>query len=190
MKVPIEISRRHIHLDQNDLEKLFGKDHRLKNIKKLTQPQDFAAEETLTIINGENKIKNVRIVGPIRKDTQVEISSTDAYNLKIDNVPIKCSGDVINTPGITLGSKTNKITINFGVIIPQRHLHLSPSEAEKNGVKNNQIVSIKTNGERSVIFNNVIVRSRADKDSLSFQIDSDEANAAGIKDESTGELII
>lgn len=187
MKIPIEISARHIHLSQKDLDILFGKDYELKVLHKISQPGQFAAQETLTLINNENEIKNVRIIGPVRKHSYAEISLTDARNLKI-SPPIRISGDLNNTPNLIVKNNQTNKSIKIPVIIAQRHLHASEQQAKELNLKNHQIISIKVPGERGLIFNNVVVRS-GPKHLLSFQLDTDEANAAGIKEKMFGEII-
>lgn len=188
MKIPIEISARHAHLCRKDMESLFGSDYELKINKNISQPGQFAVEETINIKNGDNKIENIRIVGPLRDYSQVEISMTDAYLLKIE-VPIRISGDIDNTPGIELIGPAGSVTLSKGLIIAQRHLHISPVDATQNNLKHGQIISIKTAGERAVVFNNVTVRSREGIDTLAFHIDTDEGNAAGVKSKDEGETI-
>jgi putative phosphotransacetylase len=186
-KVPIETSARHIHLSQKDLENLFGQNYELKVKYMLSQPNQFAAQETLTLINKDKKMENVRITGPARGKTQIELAKTDAIKLNLQP-PTKVSGDIKGSLGIIIENLINnkKIKINEGVIIAQRHLHLSEQEAKDFNLKNNQVISIKVSGERALIFNNVIVRAGKEH-SLSFQIDTDESNAAG--NPSSGEII-
>lgn len=187
MKIPIEISARHIHLSQKDLEILFGKNYELKILHKISQPGQFAAQETLTLINGDNKIEDIRIVAPVREHSYAEISLTDARKLKISS-QIRVSGDLNNTPNLIVkNSKINK-SIKIPVITSKRHLHVSEEQARKLGVKNKQIISIKVDGERGLIFDNIIVRA-GDKHWLSFQVDTDEANAAGISGKMFGEIV-
>jgi propanediol utilization protein len=185
MKIPIEISARHVHLSEKDFEKLFGKTHKLKTLKKISQPKQFSAKQEVELINGKNKLK-ARIIGPTRKKSQCEISMTDAYNLKMKKIPpIRISGDLLNAPKITIQGKKGKIKIP--VIIAKRHLHLTKEQAKKLKLKNKQKISIKVKGKRSLIFNEVIVRS-GEGNYLAFQIDTDEGNAAGIKGKSFGEI--
>ncbi|MEM4261213.1 MAG: phosphate propanoyltransferase [Candidatus Woesearchaeota archaeon] len=188
MKVPIEISARHVHLSKDDLYKLFGKNYILKIKNQLSQPGQFAAKETLTIKNGKNIIENVRIIGPCRNISQVEISKTDAIKLKL-NPPVRVSGDIDGTPGLILIGPKGKMILKKGVIIAKRHLHISPEEAKKNNLLDKQIISIKVAGERSIVYNEVIVRSRENIDKLSFQLDTDEANAGGIQNGDYGEIV-
>jgi propanediol utilization protein len=186
-KIPVEVSARHIHLSSADFEKLFGKGKNLVSIKKLSQPEEFASEEKLTIIRGNRKIEDVRIVGPLRKNSQAEISLTDAYTLKLFPQPkIKVSGDVANTGKILVKGK--KAGIKIPCIIAKRHLHLSSSEAKKLGLRNNQEISVKINGERETTFHEIIVRV-SDNYRLSLHLDTDEGNSAGIRGKTSGELI-
>ncbi len=186
-KVLIEISARHIHLSQKDLEKLFGKGYRLKKMKMLSQPGEFAAKETLNIQAGSRKILGVRILGPARKETQVELSRTDAIYLKL-NPPVRISGDLKKTPGIILISPKKKIKIKRGVIIAQRHIHCQTKEAEKLGLKNGTVVSVRVKGERAITFHNVKIRTNKNF-RLYMQVDTDEGNAAGIRIKGKGEII-
>lgn len=188
MIVPIEISARHIHLSESHLYELFGKNYELTVYKKISQPDQFSANETVTIKNGENTIENVRIVGPVRNETQLEISKTDARRMGID-APVRLSGDIENTPSCIVMGPKGEINIGKGVIIAKRHLHISEFDAKKFNLKNNDIISIKISGERALTFDYVIVRSRAKQDELAFHIDTDEANAGDIKTGDFGEII-
>ncbi len=187
MQVPIEISARHIHLCPKDLEILFGKGYCLKKKKDLTQPGEFAAQETLDIKKGNKVIKNVRIVGPLRFKTQVELSATDFFALGL-KVLIKKSGDIDGTPGVILSGPKGKLKLKRGVIVPWRHIHIGKREAERKNLKNGQIVSVKVKGIRSVIFNNVKIRT-GDSYKLCFHLDTDEGNAANISTKGKGEII-
>ncbi len=183
IKVSIEISARHIHLSKKDLEVLFGKGYKLNKKKDLTQPGMFAAEETLTIQKNNKKITKVRIVGPIRSKTQVELSLTDAYNLGI-KIPIRKSGVLKGTPGIMLIGPKKKLKIKQGVICAWRHIHLSNKEAKKFKLEKQNFVSVKVKGTRSVIFSNVRIRINKNY-RLCLHIDTDEGNAANISKKGT-----
>jgi putative phosphotransacetylase len=185
-KVLIEISARHVHLSQNDLEKLFGRGYELQKFKDLTQASDFATKETLAVVGPKGMFPKVRIIGPVRKDSQVEVSATDARFLGID-APVRISGNVENTPGITLNGPKGKIKIKRGVIVAARHLHAGDQQAKVLKIKNGSRVSIKVGGSRGIIFNNVITRVHP-QFNLALHIDTDEANAAGIKGGDKGEL--
>ncbi len=186
-KIPIEISARHIHLSQKDLEALFGKGYKLKKLRNLTQPDQFAARETVDVQNGSKKISKIRIVGPLRKETQVELSLTDAIHLEI-NPLIRISGNLRGTPGVILISPKKEIRIKKGVITPLRHIHCSPKEAKEMKLKDRTSVSVKIRGKRALIFHNVKIR--VDKNfRLCMHLDTDEGNAAGIMKRGIGYLI-
>lgn len=186
--IPIEISARHVHLSKRDLIKLFGEGYALKELRKLSQMGEFAAQETVDIIGSKGKINNVRIIGPIRENSQVEISKTDGYMLGIIP-PIRVSGDIKRTPGIKIIGPNREVNLLKGLIIAKRHIHMSEQDAKNYKVKNKQNVSIKITGDRSLVFNNVAIRVKPSF-RLSFQIDTDEANAGNIENGDRGELII
>jgi len=186
-KVLIEISARHVHLCQKDLDYLFGKGYKLKKLKKLSQANDFAAKEKIDIKIGKGTLKGVRIVGPVRKETQIEISLTDAFNLKIKPV-LRLSGDLKATPGAVLIKGKKKKTIKQGVIIAQRHLHCNPQEAKLLKIKNTGFVSIKFEGKRGITFHNIKVRVKEGYN-LSLHLDTDEGNSAGIIKKGKGKII-
>jgi len=186
IKLPIEVSARHCHLSQKDLTKLFGLGYKLKVLKMLSQPGQFAAKEEIKVLGSRNELK-VRIVGPLRKDTQIELAATDCYKIGVKPV-LRVSGNVKNTPGAILIGPKSKIKINQGVIVAQRHLHLAPNEAKSLKLKRGQLVSVKIKGSRGLTFNNVVVRS-GEMHKKSFQIDTDEGNACGWVPGMKGELI-
>ena len=177
-KILIEVSARHIHLSRGDLEPLFGKSYQLKKLRILPTTKQFAAKETLGIQAGSKKIPNVRIVGPLRKKTQIELSITDAIKLGI-NPPIRLSGNLKGTPGITLISPKRKIKLKSGVIIAQRHIHCNSKEAKELGFKDGDLVPVEVKGKRALIFHNVKVRVNKNW-RLCLHLDTDEGNAAGI----------
>lgn len=181
MNIPIEVSARHLHLSDLDCQKLFGSTN-LKTKKSLSQPNQFAAEETVKIVGPKSEIADVRIIGPNRERSQLEISITDAFNLGITIPAVLVSGMLDNSAGgLKIVGKSGEIMLNRGVIVAARHLHISPEEAEQFNIKDNMTIKIQAGTTRKVIFDNVIVRSRKNIDKLSFQIDTDEANAAGVK---------
>lgn len=176
--IPVEVSARHIHLCQNDLEKLFGKGFLLKKLRQLSQPSDFATEEVLDIEYQGKLIKQVRVVGPVREKTQVEISKTDAIFLGA-NPPLRLSGDVEGSAEITLISQKTRVELKEGLIIAQRHLHCATEEAIDFGLKTGDTVCVKVEGERAITFFNVAVRIKDDY-KLCLHLDTDEGNAANI----------
>ncbi|NCN07460.1 phosphate propanoyltransferase [Candidatus Falkowbacteria bacterium] len=175
-KIRIEVSARHCHLSQSDLDKLFGVGYKLKPLKSISQKGQFAAQETIAIKTKGGQLDNVRIVGPVRDQTQIELTLTVARKLKI-KPPLKISGDLEGSIGAMLIGPKGQVKIKSGIIVTHRHLHCNPAQAKKLGLKNNQLVSVKTAGERSVTFHNVVVRIRDDFD-LSVHLDTDEGNAA------------
>ena len=178
-KIPAGISARHVHVTQEHLELLFGPGHELTPIKDLTQPGQFAADERVTLVGPKGVIQRVRILGPVRKATQVEISRTDCYALGI-SAPVRESGDIEETPGIVIVGPYGPIKIDQGVIVAKRHIHFTPEDAKEFGVKDGQKVMVKTEGERPLVFDDVVARVREDF-ALDLHLDTDEANAAGLK---------
>ncbi|OGS45763.1 MAG: hypothetical protein A2539_07970 [Elusimicrobia bacterium RIFOXYD2_FULL_34_15] len=177
--VIVNVSNRHLHLLKEDFEKLFGKDYQLIKIKGLMQPGEFASKDTVTIKGSKGEIKNVRVLGPLRKATQVEISKTDTYILGV-NAPVKLSGDLAGSAPITIFGPKGTIELKAGCIIAKRHVHMTPKDAEHFQVKHGDVLKVKVEGERGLIFDNVIVRVREDM-ALEYHVDTDEANASGIK---------
>lgn len=189
MKILVETSARHIHLSQHDFEILFGKNAKLTIRKSLSQPSQFACNERVNIVGPKNEIQNVSILGPLRNQTQVEISLTDARKLGL-NAPIRDSGNLTGTSGCTLVGPMGDLNIYEGVIAAKRHIHIDPQSAEKFNLKDNQIVKVKiTSEQRSLIFDDVIVRVN-ENFSPAMHIDTDEANAAGINSNVYGEIIL
>lgn len=177
--IEVEASGRHVHLSRKDVELLFGEGYKLTPAKELSQPGQFACEERVTITGPKGSIKNVVILGPERKATQVEISLTDALSLGI-KAPIRESGKIDNTPGITISSSKASIIMDKGVIVAKRHIHITPEDALKYGVKDSQIVKVEVLGERPLIFDDTIIRVSPQYRTY-MHIDYDEANACGYK---------
>lgn len=186
--IPVGVSNRHIHLSMEHLNALFGDGFQLTELKPLSQPGQFAANEVVTIKGPKGELRNVRILGPVRGDTQVEISKTDTYVLGV-YAPVRMSGDIEGTPGLTVIGPKGEVTIDKGVIIAKRHIHFSPEDALQYGVVDKQKVKIKSLGERSLIFDEVIARVHPTF-ALDCHIDTDEANAAGITSGDRVELIL
>jgi putative phosphotransacetylase len=187
-KVLVEVSARHVHLSQKDLYTLFGEGYELKVKKMLSQPGQFAAEERVTVLGPKKEIANVSILGPVRKETQVEISLTDARSIGI-TAPIRESGDIFKTAPCTLVGPKGKITIEQGVIIAKRHIHVTPLDAIRFGLQDKQVVQVKVQTpDRSLIFDDVVIRVRNDFETA-MHIDTDEGNAAGITGEVFGVIL-
>ncbi len=188
-KVKVEISARHLHLSQTDLEKLFGAGYVLKKLKDLSQEGEFAAEETVTLVGPKRKLENLRVVGPVRPATQIEIAYTDAFFLGID-APLRLSGNIAGSAGAKIIGPVGEIDLAEGVIVAKRHLHINQKEADELGIKNDNLAKVKVDGERGLIFDNVVVRIKPTFHT-SVHIDTDEANACGCgKVCSFGELIL
>lgn len=175
-KIPIETSARHIHICKSDFEKLFGEGAELTVKKELSQPGQYLSEQRLTVKGPRGTFENVSILGPFRKETQVEISLTDSRKLGVPGV-IRQSGDTANTPGCTLIGECGSIDLDKGVIVAKRHIHMTPEEALHMNVEDNDNVCIITKSyERAMIFADVVVRVHKDF-RLSMHVDTDEANA-------------
>lgn len=186
-KIIVETSARHIHLTDEHIEVLFGKGKTLTVRNELSQPGQFASLERVDLVGSKNTIKNVLILGPARKATQVEISLTDARNLGV-NPPVKESGNIKGSAGIKIVGPAGEVIIEEGVIAAKRHAHLTPEIAEAWNVKNSEIVMLKVNTDRGLIFDEVVVRV-SPKFAPAVHIDTDEANAAGCSGEVFGEII-
>lgn len=186
-KLTLGVSARHLHLSRKDMDILFGKDSNLTVKSSVKQPGQYAAEEKVVFKTAKNEIK-LRIIGPLRSGTQVELSLTDARNLGI-NAPIKNSGDLEGSAGgATLIGPKGEVVLEKGIIIASRHIHLNPTTAKKYALKNGDFVSMKTDGLRSLIFNNVLVRTGADH-ADEIHIDTDEANACGLSSDAILDII-
>lgn len=173
--VEMEASGRHVHLTRQQIQMLFG--HDLTPVKPLSQPGQFAAKERLDLIGPKGTLKNVAVLGPARKEAQVEISLTDARSLGL-TVPLRQSGNVSGSPGITLVGPAGRLTISQGVIAAQRHIHLTPVDACRFGVTDQQIVKLQTFTARPLIFEDVVVRVSPEF-APRVHLDYDEANACG-----------
>jgi acetate kinase len=188
-RIPVAISARHLHLTQPTVERLFGPGHQLTPFKSLSQPGQFAAEEQVTLVGPKRQIEHVRILGPTRSKDQVEISRTDEFFLGLD-APVRASGDVENSPGITIqGTEGRKVTIENGVICAWRHVHMTPTDADYFGVSDGDAVDVEVGrkGVRSLTFGDVLVRIKPSY-RLEMHIDTDEGNAADLARYDYGEL--
>ena len=179
MPIPIEISAHHVHLSQADVDVLFGSGHQLTPQNELSQPGQFACEEKVHLVGPKGRIANVRVLGPTRKETQVEISMTEQFKVGIQP-PIRESGDLANTPGITLEGPAGSTAIERGVICAQRQIHMTPEDALRLRVRDKYIVRVRVEGERELIFGDVVVRVSPSY-RLAMHIDTDEGNAANIR---------
>ncbi|MBQ6677482.1 MAG: phosphate propanoyltransferase [Clostridia bacterium] len=187
-KVLVETSARHVHLTEEHVEALFGKGATLTVKKMLSQPGQFASEERVTLVGPKKSIANVSILGPVRPATQVEVSLTDARTLGVA-APVRESGDIVGSPGIKIVGPAGEIDIEEGVIAAQRHIHLTPEDAEQFGVEDKQLVSVKIESpDRSLVFGGVVVRV-SPKFAAAMHIDTDESNAACAFGECYGEII-
>ncbi|HVI82228.1 MAG TPA: acetate/propionate family kinase [Chthoniobacterales bacterium] len=174
----VEVSAHHIHLTQEHVEALFGQGHQLTKHANLSQPGQYACKEQLAIVGPKGRIDRVRILGPARKYTQVEIAMTEQFKLGI-HPPIRESGDIADTPGCTLESPTGSVPIDRGVICALRHVHMSPEDALRYGVRDKSFVRVRVSGHRELVFGDVLVRVDPNF-KLAMHIDTDEANAANI----------
>ncbi len=186
-KILVETSARHIHLSAEALEALFGKGATLTNKKDLSQPGQFACEEKVELVGPKSSMK-VSVLGPVRKDTQVELSLTDARALGI-SAPVRESGDIAGTTGLTLRGPAGEYVINEGAIVAKRHIHLTPADAKEFGVEDKQIVKVKLDTERPLIFDGVVVRVN-ENFAAAMHIDTDESNAACAFGNVMGEIIL
>ena len=187
-KFLVEVSARHIHVTQADMDILFGKGSELHPVKELSQPGQFASEEKLTL-KGPKGSLTARILGPLRSETQVEVSLTEARQLGV-KAQIRESGVLEGTTGdLTLVGPAGEIALTKGVIAAKRHVHMTPADAEKYGVTNGEVVAVKIEtADRSVVFGDTVIRV-SDKYSLAMHIDTDEANAAAISGTAQGEIV-
>jgi putative phosphotransacetylase len=185
--VPVGLSNRHIHLTKEHLDILFGAGYELTKMKDLSQPGQYAANQKVDIVGPKGTLKGVRILGPTRKETQIEISLTDSFVLGV-TPPVRDSGDLADSPGSKIIGPKGEVTIDKGVIAAARHIHMHTSDAENFGVADKEIVSVKVEGKRGLVFDNVLVRVHKDY-ALEMHVDIDEGNAAGLKNGSMVELL-
>ena len=183
LQVPIGVSARHIHLSKTHIEQLFGIGYELTVLKDLSQPGQFAANETVAVLGPKGQFAKVRILGPARDLTQLEVSRTDAFALGV-NPPVRESGNIAGSAGIKIVGPAGEVEIEEGVIVAARHIHFHTSDAAKMGIANKEVLRVQLHGDRPLTFDDVIARVH-DTYALDFHIDTDEANAAGVK---TGDL--
>lgn len=188
-EVLVEISARHVHLSQADLETLFGAGYELTVKKELSQPGQYACEERVRVVGTKGEFAAVSILGPVRNATQVEISLTDARSIGVA-APVRESGDIAGSGACKLVGPAGEIEITEGVIAAKRHIHATTADAERIGVENGEIVSVEipsANG-RNLVFGDVVVRV-SDSYALAMHIDTDESNAAGMAPNTIGRVI-
>lgn len=185
--IPVGVSNRHLHLSQADLNSLFGEGYQLSKTKDLSQPGQFACKETVTICGPNGAIEKVRVLGPVRSKTQVEILEGDCYKLGVKTEP-RLSGDLKLTPGITIVGPVGSVQIPEGLIVALRHIHMLPEDAAHYGVHDGQMVSIEISGPRGGVFKNVAIRVTGES-ALEFHIDTEEANAMKVNSLSKIKLI-
>ena len=183
----VEASGRHVHLSRKELDALFGTGYELTKAKDLSQPGQYASKERLTVVGPKGAFHNVVILGPVRKESQVEVSLTDCLQLGV-KAPIRESGDIEVTPGIVLVNGDKSVSLDKGLIVAKRHVHMTPEDAEKLGVKNHDIVKVKVEGARPLIFDDVVIRV-SPKFATYMHIDYDEANACGFSKGIRGRII-
>ena len=186
-KFIVETSARHIHVTAATFATLFGAGAELHNKKDLSQPGQFACEEKVTLVGPKSEMA-VSILGPFRKADQVELSFTDARTLGLKGVPVRESGDVAGTPGLKLRGPAGEVDMPEGTIVAKRHVHMTPADAAAFGVADKQIVKVKLDTARPLVFDDVVVRV-SDKFALAMHIDTDECNAAAAFGEVYGEIV-
>ena len=185
--IPVGVSNRHVHLSQEDLQRLFGAGFSLTKQKELSQPGQFACAETVTLVGPWGAIEKVRILGPIRRQTQVEISATDGFRLGV-KAPVRDSGDLDGSAGVTVVGPVGSVTLPQGVILASRHIHMHPDDAGAFGVQDKDRVKVKISGPRGLVFEEVLVRVHPEY-RLEMHIDMDEANASGLKNQDRVALV-
>ena len=183
-KIKAAVSARHVHLSREHVDTLFGKGYELTRFKDLTQTGEFASNEKVSVINENYQIDNVRILGPVREETQIEISKSDARRFNMER-PVRSSGDLEGSPGAILKGPAGSVHLKKGCIIANRHIHMSPEDAEYFGVGNNAVRSVLINSEKGGIMFNVFIKVK-DTYVLEMHIDTDDANAFLIKN---GDLV-
>lgn len=186
--IPIAVSARHVHLTQATLDALFGAGHALRVRQPLSQPGQFAAEETVTLVGPRGRIEHVRVLGPPRAADQIELARSDELALGID-APLRLSGDLAATPGLGLVGPAGSVRVPHGVVTARRHIHMSPEDAREFGVQDHERVSVAIDSEgRDLVFGDVVVRVSPDF-RLELHLDTDEGNAAGVAHGATARLV-
>ena len=187
MKVSIGVSNRHVHLTREHLKVLFGESYELEKKNDLSQPGQYASTALVTLKTNKSEINNVRVLGPVRNYTQVEISKTDAYKLGL-NPPVRNSGDLDGSESITIIGPCGSVNLAEGCIIAARHIHILPSQLKAYGLEGRDKVNVKLNGEKGGIITNVYIKV-SDEAFLELHLDTDDANAHLIKNGDIGEIV-
>jgi len=186
--VMIETSARHVHISRADLDTLFGEGYELHPKKELSQPGQYACEERVDVAGPKGRFQAVSILGPVRPQSQVELSMSDARAIGI-KPPVRESGDLAGSPGCRLTGPQGTVELPLGVIIAKRHIHATPADAEKYGLRDKQVVRVQYGGEgRALVYGDVVVRVRGDF-ALAMHIDTDESNAGRVASGALGEIL-
>ena len=186
-KIPVSGSNRHMHISAAHLEAIFGKGYQLQNMKDLSQPGQFAAKECVKVVGPKGEKDGIRILGPVRPSTQIELLASDCYSLGVD-IKVRNSGDTAGTPGLEIVGPAGRVKIGEGAVVAARHIHMHTSEAKRFGYKDKDKVSVRIDGERGITMHNVLIRVH-DEYALDMHIDLDEMNAANIKNGDLGQII-
>jgi acetate kinase len=187
LRIPIAISGRHAHLCQGTIDALFGPGYQLKLRNPLKQVGQYGAKETIALVGPHGRIEHVRVLGPPRSEDQIEISRTDEVTLGLP-APLRISGDLRDTPGVTLEGPRGRVSLTGGLVCALRHIHMSPADAVRLGVHDHDVVRVAVDGARQVVFGNVVVRV-ADAYRLELHLDTDEGNAAGVEPGTTARIL-
>ncbi len=188
MSLRVAVSARHVHLDTETLEHLFGPGYTLTVLKELSQPGQFAANETVTVVGPKGRLEDVRVLGPLRARNQIELSTTDAYTIGV-SAPVRQSGDVAGSAAVTLEGPAGVVDLSEGAVCAWRHLHMTPEDAERFGVSDKDLVEVAIDSAgRDLVFGDVMVRVSS-KYASEMHIDTDEANAAGVGRGTEGALV-
>ena len=185
--IVVGVSNRHLHLSQSDLEILFGAGHQLTPVKDLGQPGQYACDEQVTLVGPKGSIEKVRVLGPVRSRTQVEVSLTDAFKLGI-KPPVRESGDLAASAPISIVGPNGRVDLEDGAILAWRHIHMHTSDAAEYGLQDKDMVQVRIGGDRGIILENVVVRVRDDY-AMEMHVDTDEANAALLKNGQIVEIV-
>lgn len=183
LDIPVGVSNRHVHLCREDMDILFGYGSTLTRFKAVKQPGQYAAEEVVTLRGPKGELKNVRVLGPLRNTTQVEISVADGFALGA-KAPVRMSGDLLDSPGIEIIGPKGRVVKDNGMIVAWRHIHISPQEAELHGLRDGMKIDVRIDGPRGGVLSHVVVRVTADA-VLEMHIDVEEANGFGLRNGDT-----